>query len=332
LLTLAFQRLGVANLLPSSSTLVDSGSSDDPNFVDIDQMLALSTAMIGARAALAADAAAAVDKLHERLTFFAARRANATAWVDELIALLRAAPSKQVSASTTTPAETESTTLFGLATADFKRMRALLFYRNCEFSLRLLRALIERIGKATRTNPPTNDLKMEFWATVSSLRCCTEPLAQTPLSDELREQGVALIRLVAIRRSACGLHTTQATRLFDWLKQGELAGVVRPETAAPPVAKPSVVKKPAPFKQDAGYKKDVPASKVTPFAGQKRGWNGGAGASKAAAASSSASASTAQPELTPKQKRQQQKNKKRQKSKQARAAAAAAATTTTDEK
>jgi hypothetical protein len=309
----------VANLLPSSATLIDQGPSDDQNFVDIDQMLVLSNAMFAARAALAADAAAAVDKLHTRLVFFESRRANADTWADELIALLRVAPSAAAASSSAEP------TLLGLTASDFKRVRGLLFYRNCRYYSRLLRALNERIAKATRGNPPPNDLKMEFWATISSLRCCTEPVADNPISDEQREQGAALIRITAIRRVACGLVSSQATRLFDWLKQGELAGLISTEQAAPPERQPATPFKGKSKGQQQQQQQQQPqqwqrqqnytrTSKFASMAGQKRGWNGGNNASAAAGE---------EPQLTAKQKRQHQKNQKRQKAKQRRAEEAA---------
>jgi hypothetical protein len=97
---------------------------------------------------------------------------------------------------------------------------------------RLLRALIERIGKATRTAiRRPNDLKMEFWATslVAALLHRASWPTNATLGRALREQGVALIRITAnspCPRAACV--SSQATRLFDWLKQGELAGVDAP--------------------------------------------------------------------------------------------------------
>lgn len=303
---LAIQRLGVARLLPSSPSLVDAPSADaeaDAHAVDLDRMLQLSNAFLGKVALLTPDNAAAVRKLNTRLSFFDERRVNAAAWHAELLETLARAPAAAAAASASTASTSSAVaadgaaeaTLVGLTGVQHRRWRALLFYRHCEFSLSLMAALTQRIKAEHRQLPPSSELMLEFWTSIASLRCCTEPSVTEPIPDDVRRAGVALLRLVATRRQACGLQKKQGVRLLDWVKQAELGGIV-PLTATPVAAA-----------------KPVPAAAAAATAGgpAKRGWVRPVKASAAAA--------------IPKEAQQQKRrNKKKQRAKRQRTGAAAA--------
>jgi hypothetical protein len=229
-------RLGVARLLPSSPSLVDVPVGGDglseasgEHAVDLDRMLLLCKAMMKKVSALAPDHAAAVRKLDTRIGFFDDRRVNAAAWHAELLAAL-AAPLVKCGPSTGDPNEL----LVGLTAQQHRRFRALLFYRHCEFARSLMNGLMQRIKAESRGFPPANELMLEFWTVLASMRCCTEPSVTEPLPDDVRRLAVDLLRLVANRRQACGLQKKQGVRLLDWITQAELAGLVAPQAAAAP--------------------------------------------------------------------------------------------------
>lgn len=191
-----------------------------------------SSLLSSVRQALDSDQKNSILKLKERVDFFVQRRQNAQVWHQTVITKLSGmhrhiccflihlvsspppAPTTNADASST-PAPA---LLLGLALADLRQLRSLLFYRRCQFGPALLRALLQRVeqtsnkssgggggggGSNSTHNDETAALAQEFWAMLSSLRgCCAESgdgerdesLVSIALPSEFSQNGRLLLQ------------------------------------------------------------------------------------------------------------------------------------------